>query len=153
MSNQNPMIVETALIEHLSNSIASVQAVGSLATYEWYVANEDMPPLPSLFVFPDDEAKVVDSGQGFDIESQTYVVSIIVSHVPSRDYTNTAAIAAGEIMAEVADSLIGWRPEYQGSRLPGFMPVHYDGRSSPNFNPGFAEFPVLYKTGMVLTGS
>ena len=153
MSNENPMRVESALIEHLSNSIASVQEVGSFETYQWYIDNNDMPPLPSLYVMPTDDTDIAESGEGFDTESQMYLVSIVVSHVPSKDYANSSAVQAGAIMAEIATALINWRPEYQGSRLAGFNSFRYKGRSSPNYAPGLAEFPVLYETTQTLTGS
>lgn len=152
MSITNPMLVESALIAHISAEIAGLQDVGSFAKYQRQVADQDYPPLPSVYVMPD-ESQVTDEKQGFQIEDQLWVVSILVDHTPHATDTDTTAIKAGVIMAELAELLIGWRPTYQGSRLAGYEPLQYMGRGTPVYAPGFGEFPVLYKTGMVLAGN
>ena len=152
MSNPNPMIIETALIEHLSAQIAELQDVGSFAKYQAQVDGQDYPPLPSIYVLPD-ESDVTDGEHGYQIEEQMWIISIMVDHSPDSADEDTTAIKAGAIMAKVASALVGWRPELAGSRLQGFKPMKYVGKGTPIYAPGFGEFPVLYSTGLVLTGN
>lgn len=148
----NPFILETALIAHISGSIASLSDVGSFGKYQQRVAESDMPPLPSVYVMPD-EATVTESGDTFDVERQLWVVTILVDHSPDDSDVDTTAIKAGVIMEQLTAALVGWRPEYQGARLQGYKPMRYAGRETPIYAPGFGEFPVLFESGLVLTGS
>lgn len=148
----NPFIIESALIAHLSAEIPEFAGVGSFAKYQSWVAVSDIPPLPSAVVMPD-ESEVTDDGQGFQVESQLWLISIFVGHSPDENDVDTTAIRAGELMAKVNTALVNWRPEYQGSRLQGFKPMQYAGRGVPVYAPGVGEFPVLFETGLVLTGN
>lgn len=152
MSNLNPYIIETALIMRISGSLASLQEVGSFGKYQARVADSDRPPLPAVYVMPD-ESNISDDGQGFDVENQLWVVSVLVEHSPDTSDTDTTAIRAGEVMRELFDALIGWRPTLNGSTLKGFKPMKFAGRATPIYAPGFGEFPVLFETGLVLTGN
>lgn len=152
MSNVNPFIVETALIEHLLAEIAGIQDVGSFAKYQSQVAGQDYPPLPSIYVMPD-ESDVTDNGDGFQVENQLWIVSVLVDHSPDSSDIDTTANKAGVIMADVMSALIGWRPSLGGSTIQGFKEMRYAGRGAPIYAPGFGEFPVLFTTGLVLTGN
>ena len=148
----NPFIIESALIEHISGEIAGLEDIGSLGKYQKKVANSDYPPIPSVWVMPD-ESEVTDDGDGFQVESQLWIVSVLVDHSPSENDVDTTAMKAGAIMEELMSALVGWRPSYQGSRLQGFKPMKYKGRGTPIYAPGFGEFPVLFETGLVLAGN
>jgi len=153
MSNVNPFVVETALIEHLLAEIAGIQDVGSFAKYQAQVAGRKHPPLPSIYVMPD-EAEITDPGcEGYQVETQYWIVSVLVDHSPDPSDVDTTANKAGVIVADVMSALIGWRPTLGGSRLDGFKPMVYVGRGAPIYAPGFGEFPVLFSTGLVLTGN
>lgn len=152
MSNQNPFVIETALIEHLTMQIPDLLDVGSFAKYEAQVAGQDYPPLPSVYIMPD-ESEVSDNGDDFQVETQAWIISILVDHSPDILDVDTTATKAGVIMADVMSALIGWRPSLGGSTLQGFKTMRYAGRGTPIYAPGFGEFPVLFTTGLVLTGN
>ena len=151
--NPNPFIIETALIAHLSAEIPELAGVGSFAKYQSWLSVSDVPPLPCAVVMPDDSEVTDDGPEAFQVENQLWMISIFVGHSPDENDVDTTAIRAGALMAKINGALVGWRPEYQGSRLEGFKPMRYAGRAVPIYAPGFGEFPVLFETGLVLTGN
>ena len=152
MSNPNPFIIETALIAHISSEIPEFAGVGSFARYQNWLSESDVPPLPCAVVMPVD-SEVTDDGKEFQIETQAWAVSVFVGHSPAPNDEDTTAVRAGTLIAKLNGALVGWRPTYQGSRLQGFKPMRYAGREVPVYAPGYGEFPVIFETGLVLTGN
>lgn len=137
----NVFAVEPLLIARLQANVPGLEEVASVSKLAGYRA--DQIPLPSIYVLPD-VAEV--EGDPYDgaaqIEQQTWQVIVCVSHLD----TASAAQIAGPLLYQAIQSLVGWRP------ASGFLPFAYRGRLEPYYEPGYAEFPALVSTGLVITG-
>lgn len=143
----NVFAVEQPLITRLQDNIPALVEVGSVSKLAGYQSGQI--PLPAAYVMPDKSEVTGDPHDGaFQVENQLWQVVLCVSFLDDLgDETHTATKIAGELLYQVTQSLIGWRP------AQGYMPMAYRGRPEPYLENGYAEFPALFETGLVLTGS
>lgn len=100
---------------------------------------------PAAFIMPgENEPFDRDDSGSVQAESQGWAVVICVAHYRDPTGLTTTAYTAGAYIAQVIQALIGWAPG------DGFMPFVLSGRSAPYYEPGYAEFPVLFETVQVL---
>lgn len=142
----NVFAVEQLLISRIADNVPAFVEVGTVAKLSGY--QFDQIPLPACYVVPG-KAEVVGEPHdgGVQIERQEWQVVICVPFIDdTTDETNTATKAAGELIYQVAQQVIGWRP------AQGFQPFAYRGRPEPYLESGYGEFPALFETGLVLAG-
>ena len=142
------MIVEEDIVERLRQKVTLVP-MANIMTIQGLAGQQGKMPLPCIYVLPDDsffnEDVDPDQGGSVQVERQNWWVSIHVQHI--NDLTKpSASVLAGSIMEQVYGALVGFRPR------KGFMPMAYRGRSETFLDPGVAQFPMRWETGMVLVG-
>jgi hypothetical protein len=103
---------------------------------------EIWPLLPACFVMPGaaDIASQLTNGTGV-VEEQEWHLIIIVEHQASKNDDKLTEAVAGELLQACIKALSGWLP-------PGknfFRPFIYAGRAEPEYNLGYAEFPLTFK--------
>jgi hypothetical protein len=143
----NIFAAEPLIIARIAANVTGLEDVGSVSKLAGY--RPDQIPLPSVYVIPGPaEVEGDPNDGGVQIEYQTWQVVVCVGHIEdtATDDSATTAKAAGEILFQVMRALVGWRP------ASGFMPMAYRGREEPYYEPGYAEFPALFQTGLVITG-
>jgi hypothetical protein len=100
------------------------------------------PLLPACFVMPGaaDIATQLTNGTGV-VEEQDWHLIIIVEHQASQADDKLTENLAGALLQKCIEALSGWLP-------PGkhfFRPFIYAGRAEPEYNLGYAEFPLTFK--------
>lgn len=144
----NPLIVEEDIIARLREKVDLVP-MENILSIQGLAGQKSTIPLPCIYVLPDDsffnEDIDPDQGGAVQVERQNWWVSVHVSHIDDQT-KQSATVLAGEIMEQVYKALVGFRPR------KGFMPMAYRGRSETFLDPGFAQFPMRWETGMVLVG-
>lgn len=138
--------IEQALIERIREQVPGLADVGSVSKLAGYA---DVPS-PAVYVMPDDaEVEGGPNDGAVQVIRQRWQVVVTVAHmqdVLTEDYDTTAK-RAGEILYQVCQALIGWRPASGWERfaLRAMLPPQYD--------PGYGDFPALFETGFVITGT
>ena len=147
----NVFAAERPLIEQIRTLVPGLADVGSVSKLAGY--QPDQIPTPAVYVMPG-ESQVPGGADdpedgAVQIDRQTWEVVVVVAHQQDvlTDDTDTTAKRAGEILFQVMQALVGWRP------AQGFLPFAYRGRPAPDYSPGYAEFPALFQTGLVITGN
>lgn len=145
----NVFAVEPLLIARIEANVAGLEDVGSVSKLAGF--RPDQIPLPSVYVLPAESPEPEDDPNdgGFQIERQRWEIVICVGHTEdvATDDADTTTSRAGVILFDVIQALVGWRP------VAGYLAFSYKGRPAPYFEPGYAEFPALFETGLVITGT
>ncbi|MCU7845296.1 MAG: hypothetical protein KZQ93_15815 [Candidatus Thiodiazotropha sp. (ex Monitilora ramsayi)] len=112
------------------------------------------PYIPGVFLMAA-WSEVVDDPNGgdFQIEKEYWQTSVLVAYQQIKDQAepkqivDTAAQRASAILKATAGALVGWRP------AKGYLTFAYRGRPDPIYQPGYGEFPALFETGLIITGT
>lgn len=145
----NIFAIEPQLIQRISDAAPALKDVGSVSKLAGFLPDDI--PLDSVYVVPGqgpgDDAG--DPGEGgVQIVKENWLVIACVSHFNDveTDDTNTTAQRAGDIFNLILPAIVGWRPA-------GYLPFAYRGWIEPYYDTGYAEFPALFETGFVITGT
>lgn len=136
---------EKAIIERLTDGLElkTVKSMSFLVGYE-----ETSKLTPAAFIAPGPSTGLGDPDDGgFQQENQKWYVVLAVAHVSDSADDDTTSERAGEYIAEIIKNLVGWKP------AKGFKPLRYAGREETSYLPGHAEFPIVFETGLLLTGA
>jgi hypothetical protein len=100
------------------------------------------PFLPACFVMPGmaDIAAQQQNGTGV-VEEQDWHLIVIVAHQAFKNDNKLTEDLAGALMQSCISALSGWLPESHNF----FRPFIYAGRAEPEYNLGYAEFPLTFK--------
>jgi len=82
------------------------------------------------------------------IETQEWDVVVIIAHQSRDSEDGLTEQIAGDFMRDILKALHGWKNGAQPQKH-GFI---YTGRSQPNYNLGYAEFPMTF-TAKAIVGS
>ncbi|MGB5583693.1 MAG: hypothetical protein WBO93_08875 [Gammaproteobacteria bacterium] len=135
---------EQPIIDRIQAQVTSLAFVGSISALEVF---ETVPPLPSVIVRPLGSAAEDDPHDGaFQIETQTWEITLLVGHEQGDTTDTTTVSQAGTLIYSIMQALVGFRP------ATGYMAMSYRGRSDPYYEPGYGEFPILFDTGLVIQG-
>lgn len=140
----NVFAAEESLINRIKDNMAQLSKVGSASSLAGY----QEIPTDSAFILPGGMQVIDGKDDEYQIEMQYWTVLICVAHqedVLTNDYDTTAK-RAGELLYQVQELLIGWKP------LNNYRPMKLVNRPEPDYLPGYAEFPALFETGLVLAG-
>ena len=100
------------------------------------------PYLPACFVLPGaaDISTQQQNGAGV-VEDQTWILVVIVAHQAFKLDSKLTEDLAGALLQSCIQALSGWKPE----NADFFRPFIYAGRTEPEYNLGYAEFPLNFK--------
>jgi hypothetical protein len=143
----NIFAAEPLIIARIAANVSGLEEVGSVSKLAGY--RPDQIPLRSVYVMPGPSEVQGDPDDGASqVVYPTWRVVVCVEHIEDTvtDDSDTTTREAGEILYQVIRSLVGWRP------APGLLPMAYRGLEEPHYEPGYAEFPALFSTGLVITG-
>jgi hypothetical protein len=98
--------------------------------------------LPACFVMPGaaDISTQQHNGAGV-VEDQNWLLVVIVAHQAFKLDNKLTEDLAGALIQQCIQALSGWKPE----PADFFRPFIYAGRAEPEYNLGFAEFPLNFK--------
>lgn len=135
---------EEPLIDRISGLGLALAEVGSVSHFAGYAET----PTPSVYVMPSEYKSPYEVHDGeTQVVKQHWIVAAIVAHTADDPdavgFTSTAK-TAGEILAPIAQSLVGWRP------ATGWQPFQLIECPEPIYDSGYGDFPVLFETGFVL---
>ena len=97
--------------------------------------------LPAAIVFPG-MGKYEKSWRS---ETQSWMVSIIISHIEEQEKECETERIAGDLIRSVITALHDWIPGTDYNQ-----PLEYRGRPEPIYSIGYAEFPVRFETSLDL---
>lgn len=142
--------VEQPTIQRIKDLVLIPQGLKRVGTVSSLAGVQDLGPyLPGVFIMPD-RSEVGELGDSAtQAEKQLWQVVVCVAHSEDIDDEgiDTTAQRAGAILRATAEALIGWRP------AKGYFKFAYRGRPEPYYEPGYGEFPALFETGFLITGS
>ena len=100
------------------------------------------PLLPACFVMPGigENAAQELNGPGV-VEEQAWQLIIITAHQAFKLENKLTEDIAGLLIQSCIQALSGWKPQNNDF----FRPFVYAGRSEPEYNLGYAEFPLTFK--------
>lgn len=88
-------------------------------------------------------------GGGQLVEQQDWLIAVGIKCVADRSTMGTTyAGQAGGLIGEVIKALAGWAPAPNAGAA--WEPMYYTGRAEPLIEPGYAEFPLTFRTVTVL---
>lgn len=141
----NVFAAEQPIIDRITAQVTSLSFVGSISQLADF---ESIPPVPAVLVRPmGSSVGDAPNDGGFQIETQTWEIVLMVGHQQgTTSATETTVKQAGALIFQIAQALVGWRP------ATGYQSMAYRGQGEPYYEPGYAEFPLLFETGLVITG-
>lgn len=142
----NVFAAEQPIIDRIKAQVPTLAAsVFSLSQLE---AFESVPPVPAVVVRPmGSRVESAPADGAFQTEVQVWELALLVGHQQTdATVAQTTTQQGGALIFELLRALVGWRP------AAGYMPMAYAGRAEPYYEPGYAEYPLSFETGLVITG-
>lgn len=136
----NLFVAEQLIIDRLT---AQTQDFKTIDNPSLIAGLHDIGPyLPACFVLPGagDISTQLTNGTGV-VEDQDWHLIIIVAHQAFKNDNKLTEDIAGVLMQSCIKALSGWKPEHNDF----FRPFIYAGRAEPEYNLGYAEFPLTFK--------
>jgi|GEM_PF-4940626 len=146
----NFLAPEIPTIQRLQQEVSELKRVCSASA--WSAYQDIGPMLPAAIVRQVPRAQAGDSDPGDAAAQwvrQYWEVCVAVPHqedVIGGDF-ETSAKQAGELLYKIARALIGWRP------AEGWQKFAFYDQDGAYYEPGYGEFPALFQTGFLITGS
>lgn len=138
------LALEPLLMERIDSQCLGIQFVLSAADVDG--VQESKQRTPAAHVLYDGYSIQQDQVQRALIR-QTWVVVVTVRHVGQRNQSALQREAAGPLVMEVVQALMGWRPGPEYSRMSLASSPY-----RPNFGRGFAYVPVAFTTDIKIEG-
>jgi hypothetical protein len=134
------LVAEQLIIDRIIDQVPDFKTVDNPSLLAGL--NDIGPLLPGCFVMPGpaDISSQQTNGTGV-VEEQDWQLIIIVAHQAFKNENRLTEDTAGELMQACIGALSGWRP----GQNEFFRPFTYAGRAEPNYNSGYAEFPLSFK--------
>lgn len=100
------------------------------------------PLLPACIVMPGAGDPYTQQANGAGVvEEQDWLLVIIVAHQAFKQDNRLTEDLAGVLLQSCIKALSGWKPD----NADFFRPFIYAGRAEPEYNLGYAEFPLNFK--------
>ena len=133
-------VAEQLIIDRLTAQVADFKTIDNPSLIAGL--HDIGPYLPACFVMPGagEIAAQQQNGAGV-VEDQIWICVIIVAHQAFKLDNKLTEDLAGELIQSCIQSLSGWKPEANDF----FRSFIYAGRSEPEYNLGYAEFPLTFK--------
>jgi len=133
------------IINRLMAEVPGLVFVGSFSELADF---ETIPPVPSIIVDPLGSVAPDDPHDGaFQMETQSWELILMVENLQTDGtVVKTTLDVAGELIHQIKQALVGWRP------APGYQTMAYRKQPRPHLEPGYGEFPIVFETGLIITG-
>jgi hypothetical protein len=141
-------VVEAVVDEH--EVTTTVQLFKTIGNPSLIAGLSDIGPLlPACFVMPGaaEIASQQTNGAGV-VEEQEWHIVIVIAHQAFKAQTGLTESVAGTLMHACIVALSGWLPESNNF----IRPMLYAGRAEPDYNLGYAEFPLSFKIKKMVVG-
>ncbi len=138
-------IAEQLIIERLTALIPAFKTVDNPSLIAGLT--DIGPLLPACFVMPGagENAAQQQNGAGV-VEDQSWQLIVITAHQAFKLENKLTEDIAGALIQSCIQAMSGWKPE----NADFVRPFIYAGRSEPEYNLGYAEFPLTFKIKRML---